>query len=150
MIRRIPRAQAEGRSAPLSHAPLPSGSTLHEAADDTRGPQRSALARALTLLLSEELRAAPEQIERVLTRELLRTRHAQELMVRLHPEDLALLQSSEHYERALELSGKLSFVPDPALSRGGCTLSSNLGEVDAQLETRLALVLALLDQGALV
>jgi flagellar assembly protein FliH len=150
VIRRVPRAEATGRSEPLLSAPPPSVAARHGSTDEVLGTQRPALARALALLLGEELRLSPEQIERVLARELLRMRRAAEIVVRIHPEDLALLKPTAHYAQALELTGKLSFEADPALSRGGCTLSSNLGEIDAKLETRLALVLTLLEQGALV
>jgi flagellar biosynthesis/type III secretory pathway protein FliH len=50
---------------------------------------------------------------------------------------------------ALELEGSLELAPDATLSRGGCVLTSNLGEVDAQIETRLELALTLLRSGAL-
>jgi flagellar biosynthesis/type III secretory pathway protein FliH len=149
MIRRIPRSELAGRSEPLFASPV-SGADPRAPADETLAAQRPAIARALTLLLSEELRLSPEHIERVLTRELARMRRGREIVVRIHPDDLALLQPSAHYAQVLELAGQLSFAADPTISRGGCTLSSNLGEVDATLETRLSLVLTLLQQGALV
>jgi flagellar assembly protein FliH len=111
--------------------------------------QRTALSCALVMLLSEELRLAPEHIQQVLARELLRVRRASWLVVRVHPEDLALLKAPEHYVATLELEGKLALCADETISRGGCVLVSNLGEVDAQLETRLSLALTLLKSGAL-
>jgi flagellar biosynthesis/type III secretory pathway protein FliH len=107
------------------------------------------LARALTLLLSEELRLQPEHIARVLERELLRVRRAKCVVVSVHPDDLLLLKAPHHYVAALELEGSLALTPDPAVSRGGCVLSSNLGEIDARVETRLELALTLLRSGAL-
>ncbi len=156
MIRRIPAAQAAGRAEPFLAAPVAARETTAGGVDARTGTpdddarRRAAVARALTLLLSEELRLAPEQIERVLSRELTRVRQAREIVVHVHPEDLALLRAPEHYAHALELAGTLKLEADAALSRGGCTLSSNLGEIDARLETRLGLVLVLLERGALI
>jgi flagellar biosynthesis/type III secretory pathway protein FliH len=165
MIRRIPAARARGHTEPFSTA-APGDSVRGEAdpaslaqatarvdqagAAAAAAGQRAAVARALTLLLSEELRLAPEHIERVLERELGRLRRAREIVVHVHPDDLALLRAPHHFAHSLELEGTLKLVPEPALSRGGCTLGSNLGEIDARLETRLGLVLTLLERGALV
>jgi flagellar assembly protein FliH len=155
VIRRIPAAEAAGRSEPFPAAAPPTGDAArgdagpNARAGDEAARQRASVARALTLLLSEELRLAPEQIEYVLERELARVRRAREIVVHVHPDDLLLLRAPDHYARALELEGTLRLEADPALSRGGCTLSSNLGEIDARLETRLGLVLTLLERGAL-
>jgi hypothetical protein len=114
MIRRIPATEAAGRVEPFPAAlPRPSEGARGEAVPASLGPacldrgrstdeatrQRAAVARALTLLLSEELRLAPEQIERVLERELARVRCAREIVVHVHPDDLALLRAPDHYAR---------------------------------------------------
>jgi flagellar assembly protein FliH len=147
VIRRIPHSEVLRRAQPLEDASersfVPSGA---ESAEPTE-VACTALARALTLLLSEELRLAPEHIRHVLARELLRVRRAKQVVVRVHPDDLALLAAPDAYIRELELTGKLAFSADPTLTRGGCVLTSNLGEVDAQLETRLSLALSVLRHG---
>jgi flagellar biosynthesis/type III secretory pathway protein FliH len=147
VIRHVPRAQVQGAEPLLTAARAEQADAAR--AGDAHDTKRAALARALTLLLSEELRLAPEQIEHVLARELARVRRARTLVVRLHPDDLALVQIGDHYTRGLELAGKLTFLADATLTRGGCVLSSNLGEIDATLETRLTLVLTLLERGTL-
>ena len=160
MIRRIPREHAEGRVQPLQDGPRQTSQDARAELCSRADPRAStdsarthahtaALSRALTLLLSEELRLAPEHIAHVVERELLRVRTASQVILRLHPDDLAWLKTAAEYTVQLELSGKLSLSADAAVSRGGCFIASNLGEVDAQLETRLSLALKLLESGAL-
>jgi flagellar assembly protein FliH len=144
VIRRVPHGEVLGRAQPLEG---PSARSLTPSGGEPAEPSASehtALARALTLLLSEELRISPEHIRQVLARELLRVRRAKQVLVRVHPNDLALLAAPDDYIRELELAGKLAFCADPTLTPGGCVLTSNLGEVDAQVETRLSLALTLL------
>jgi flagellar assembly protein FliH len=148
VIRRIPQAETAGRVDALSAPRAAYEARVPTAAEQAR-QQHAAMARALTLLLSEELAARPEHIAHVLERELVRVRRAREVVVRLHPEDLALLRAPDHAHAELLLDDRLSLVADDAVSRGGCLLSSPLGDVDAQLETRLGLALTLLQSGAL-
>jgi flagellar assembly protein FliH len=148
VIRRIPMTEVQGRAEPLYRAARGTVEALDDRRVDANAQQQAALARALTLLLSEELQLSPTHIRRVLERELLRVRTATQLIVRVHPDDLALLASSADYVATLELAGSLEFVSDATLARGGCVLTSNLGEIDARIETRLGLALALLRSGA--
>ncbi len=55
-----------------------------------------------------------------------------ELRVRLHPQDLALLQSLGAVEKYWTLQA------DPALARGDCVLEGERSRLDARVETRLA------------
>ncbi len=54
--------------------------------------------------------------------------------IRIHPEDLALLQRNLN---GLPPTHQFEFKEDPTLSRGGIILTSTAGVVDATLETRL-------------
>jgi flagellar assembly protein FliH len=105
------------------------------------------LGLALVALLGEELRLRPEHIRDVVARELARVSRARHVELRVHPADLALLPPSATLVDHAELRGALTVSPDPTLERGGCVLLTNLGEVDARLETRLALALSLLRSG---
>jgi flagellar assembly protein FliH len=57
------------------------------------------------------------------------------LTLKLHPIEALQLKTS------LPADTGVRIVSDPALSRGGCVLQSDLGDVDASLETRFAAVL---------
>jgi hypothetical protein len=64
---------------------------------------------------------------------LARMGDADDVALRAHPDDLA---------RLADLDPRIARIADPALSRGGCLLQSASGELDATVETRVALLLA--------
>ena len=64
-----------------------------------------------------------------------------ELTVALHPDDMALLE--QHQSSLLNRSSAfpvLRFRADPKLSRGGCTVETKFGEIDARRETKIELL----------
>lgn len=147
MLRRIPHAAPEAASAiPLQlGAPL---TTLRNALAEAGREQQlrarliAQLPQLLRALLAEELALRPDHIAALAERELASVRRAREIELRLHPDDVAQLEPVERMRARLELLGSLRVVEDGALARGGCVLITNLGEVDARLETRLELGLA--------
>lgn len=92
-------------------------------------------------LLGTTLQAEPEKIASLLRPHLTRMRRAQQIVLRLHPEDHAYLQKHPHLLTQLseqqQLEGRLELRSDASLSRGGCVIETNLGELDARVETRL-------------
>lgn len=90
----------------------------------------TALARQVVMA---ELRTQPELIQQVLHEALkqLPSRH-HPVRVQVNPEDQAILASyaQSHDER-------ISWIPDPAIERGGCIVLSGPSRIDATLETRL-------------
>ncbi|HEX8778995.1 MAG TPA: FliH/SctL family protein, partial [Rhodanobacter sp.] len=84
-------------------------------------------------VVAHELRLSPELVVRAV-REAASALPAatRELRVRLHPQDLALLQSLGAVEKHWRL------LADPALARGDCVLESERSRLDARAETRLA------------
>ncbi|HEX6244987.1 MAG TPA: FliH/SctL family protein [Polyangiales bacterium] len=147
MIRHVPRASLAEPPTPLELAPAAAEPVGAADEPPVRAAGGAHVAAALVALLSEELRLRPEHIVSVVERELARLRRAHYVELRVHPADLALLPSVSELATRLELRGALTAVSDPALEPGGCLLLSNLGEVDARLETRLSLALALLRSG---
>ena len=144
MIRRIAREAIKGQLEPLQGATsTPISTQAVPLATSAR------VARALVALLDEELRLAPEHIQQVVDRELGRVQRARNVHLRVHPDDLALLDTPEALRARQELRGPLSIEADPSLTRGGCVLDTDTGQIDAQLETRLSLALALLRSGVL-
>jgi flagellar assembly protein FliH len=88
-------------------------------------------------IVRQELARRPE-LAANLVREALRlaTGHAR-VVLRLHPEDLALLRQGIMPEVArLVNAGDVQVLPDAAVSRGGCTLESESLHVDGRLETQ--------------
>lgn len=100
-------------------------------------------------LLGVTLQSEPDKILALLRPHLARMRRAQRLVLRLHPEDAAWLQ--EHPEALNELreqhtlASSLELRSDPTITRGGCVVESNIGDLDARVETRLTLLASALD-----
>jgi flagellar biosynthesis/type III secretory pathway protein FliH len=148
VIRRLPSAALSAPPEPISFVPsAPQSSPAPTPPVLDRKRASAALARALVALLGEELSARPEHVASVVERELSRVRGARHVTLHAHPADLALLEPVDDLCARLELSGVLTFSADASLERGGCVLESDLGEIDARLETRLALALSLLQNG---
>ena len=112
------------------------------------GQVAASVARTATALARQvvrsELVARPELIAQVASEAvnavLLSARH---IRVFVHPDDLALVQAGAG-EALAARQGRL--LADPALSRGGCRIESDLGSIDARIETRWAQAAATLGQ----
>jgi flagellar biosynthesis/type III secretory pathway protein FliH len=105
-----------------------------------RDAQRAILLVA-TKLLAGALETDPERIAGLIDPLLARVRRAESVRIRLHPEDARALEPRLCELRArAELEGSLVLVSDPGLERGGCVVESDLGELDARLETRVTLL----------
>lgn len=107
-----------------------------------------ALAHTAVLLarqvLRDELQARPEAVAQV-AREALDTiaASARQVTVRVHPDDLPLVGNVA--QDTLQARGA-RLLADPAITRGGCRVESDLGAVDASIETRWARAAASLGQ----
>lgn len=106
-------------------------------ADAEREVARVALAAA-ERLVGEALALAPERIASIVGDELARARRAREVTVRVHPDDAPHVESL----RALITAragrpGTFSVRADPAVTRGGCLVETDLGTIDARLETKI-------------
>lgn len=146
MIRRIPKADLTAAPRPL-WPPEPSLAATQPEAVATRSSPH-VLEAALRALLQEELALKPEHICAVVDRELLRLQRARTVTLHVHPLDARLLAPCASYVEGLSLRGVLCVVEDESVTRGGCILHSNLGDVDASVETRLAAALKLIAEGA--
>lgn len=92
-------------------------------------------------LVDSELSLRPELVLSVVQGALSDIADASEAVVELHPEDLALVEGPL-------ASGeiKLTFRPDPSLTRGGCKVHSSVGDVDATREGRLSRMQARIEE----
>ncbi|MEF7613068.1 FliH/SctL family protein [Aquincola sp. MAHUQ-54] len=95
-------------------------------------------------VVREELAARPELVARVaeeaVNAVLLSARH---IRVFVHPEDLPLVASGA--AEALEARGA-RLMPSGQLQRGGCLIESDVGRIDARIDTRWAQAAAVLGQ----
>jgi flagellar assembly protein FliH len=87
-----------------------------------------------------ELKTQPDEIIAVVRETVgLLPIVARQVRVHLHPEDAELVRS-----RLAIASGEVawSIVEDPMLARGGCRVTSETSNIDAQLEQRLGAAIA--------
>jgi flagellar assembly protein FliH len=85
-----------------------------------------------------EIAGNPQIVLETLKRALKAAVRSDEYHIRLHPQDLALV--SEHKPLLLaSVSGlrNITLEADPGLARGGCLVESNLGQVDASIDSQL-------------
>ena len=145
-------AQAEGYAAGQAAAARQLFDLAAAQAELEKRADHDATQAALLIagqLLGTTLCGEPDKILALLRPHLARMRRAQRLVLRLHPEDVAWLQSHPHRLNELReqhtLASSLELRSDPAITRGGCVVESNLGDLDARVETRLALLAKALD-----
>jgi flagellar biosynthesis/type III secretory pathway protein FliH len=92
-------------------------------------------------IVGEELALSPERITSIVAPLIARLRRASVLTLRLHPEDAAFVQ--HHASEVLASSSsktRIQIEADPAIARGGCLVVSDIGSLDARLESRLDLM----------
>lgn len=91
-------------------------------------------------MVRRELRTDPAQIITVIRESVGRLpAAARDVRVHLHPEDAAVVRellAQPASDRAW------SIVEDPALSRGGCVVRTDISQIDARLDSRLNAVVA--------
>ncbi|MCM5679376.1 flagellar assembly protein FliH [Schlegelella sp. S2-27] len=112
------------------------------------------LAGSLALVASElarqvvrsELQTQPALIEAVAQEALSTLLHsARHIRVHVHPDDHQLL--AEQGQLDLE-SRQARLVPDASVSRGGCVVESDIGVIDAAIETRWRQAVSALGQNS--
>jgi flagellar biosynthesis/type III secretory pathway protein FliH len=134
-------AIAEGRATGYAEAAKQLLDLARLRSEQLRRVEQEALRAVLLVaaeLVGKTLAAAPSDIADLLAPHLARMRRAQHVVLHVNPLDAAWLGEHEAELRArVELAGSLELRENDAISRGGCLLESNIGELDARLETRL-------------
>jgi flagellar assembly protein FliH len=81
---------------------------------------------------------SPELIEAVVREAVTQTKETAEILVQLHPDDLALLRSHQSpIIQGLPEAGPLKFIGSSEISRGGCLVQTRFGLLDARRETKI-------------
>ncbi len=93
--------------------------------------------RAVEALVGEELAQQPEHV-RATVRALVReVRAAARVLVHVHPEDRKLLPSAPELAEQAEAQGVIEIMADVSLARGDCLISSDRGDIDGRICTKL-------------
>jgi flagellar assembly protein FliH len=73
----------------------------------------------------------------------------EEVSIRVNPADLEAVRAQRTvFEKMVEGLRKFEIVPDAAIDAGGCSIETNLGNVDARLNTQIATLQAALENTA--
>jgi len=113
---------------------------LEDALDDAVGAQLAELALAIARqVVRRELKADPAQILTIVRETVqLLPLTARDVRIVLHPEDAALVRE----RLAPANTGRAwTIAEDPMITRGGCRVTSETGQIDARLEAQLASVI---------
>jgi flagellar biosynthesis/type III secretory pathway protein FliH len=92
-------------------------------------------------IVGEELQLSPERIAAIVAPLIARLRRSSVITLRLHPEDAVLARHhASEWQATARSSARIQVDGDASVSRGGCVVMSDIGSLDARLESRLALM----------
>ncbi len=75
---------------------------------------------------------------RSIVRQALESAIGERITVRLNPEDYAVVAADEmEFRDILDRTKRISFKEDETVGKGGCIVETEVGTIDAQLETQL-------------
>lgn len=101
--------------------------------------------RVAEKLLDEALALQPERVNRIVASCLRRATAAHRMEIRVHPNDQPLVEAALPRLSPLTDAELLVVQSDAAVSRGGCVIASEHGELDGQLQTQLEAILRALE-----
>jgi flagellar assembly protein FliH len=92
-------------------------------------------------VIGEHLEADPAIVSRIVQDCIADLEPTTSIDVHVHPDDLALVEHDRaELERLVHGTGDVKITADTEIARGGCRIVSPVGEVDASIETRLAVL----------
>ncbi|MGQ9512516.1 FliH/SctL family protein [Thermodesulfitimonas sp.] len=93
-------------------------------------------------IVAAELKTNQEVVLAIIKEALTLVRDRPQVLVLVHPDDLAICQQARpQFEALLPDKAVLRILPDPAVERGGCVIDTGEGVVDATLASRWAMLL---------
>ncbi len=87
-------------------------------------------------VLMQEIQADRHHIDPIVTEALSRVPNRTDVVVHLHPDDLARCEQAGESDEASDKS-TVSFVADPKIKRGGCLLQTSRGDVESSIDGQL-------------
>lgn len=92
-------------------------------------------------ILTREAGISEDVVLNVVREALRQTEEPEKVLVRLHPEDLEVLRnSSEALAELNDRSDTITLQADSGISRGGCFVETEFGEIDARIEQQFRVV----------
>ncbi len=93
-------------------------------------------------VIGEQIAVDPDTVKRIAIKALQESIIGDSASIVVHPEDKELLDDVE--EELVRIAGgsAISIEANPKMSRGGCIIRSDFGEVDAQIENLIDVITA--------
>jgi flagellar assembly protein FliH len=90
------------------------------------------------MALGDQIEKNPGLIRHVIKSAVLKLQSREQMTIRVNPKDIAEAEKvRQDISKEVEDIEKVSFKGDPLVSRGGCVLETNMGSIDARVETQL-------------
>jgi type III secretion protein L len=94
--------------------------------------------RVAEKIIGEQLKLRPETIVEIVKEVLQSVRFGKHLIIQVNEEDAPHVRPRiDRLKASLGVSNEVEIVASPSIPRGGCLIESELGVVDARLETQL-------------
>lgn len=87
-------------------------------------------------IVGQELETDKETIKNIVSTALQNARQKERITIRVNPSDLQTVQNNGEQFKSTAQSKFIDFVADPRVEKGGCLIESEVGTVDARLETQ--------------
>ncbi len=112
--------------------------SLREQFYDTAEPEVIKLVGQIAEKVMGKLAKEHGQLIKAVVRQAIEAAIGDRIVVRVNPEDFVLLQADDtELRELLDRTKRLHFKEDDSISQGGCIVETEVGTIDAQLETQL-------------
>lgn len=109
-----------------------------------RNAEKEAVELALAIsekIIAREVSANGGIVAGVVREALREVVDQDDISVRLNPDDLEFVRETKHeFSDLVRNIDNLSFEPDESVTRGGCHIETNFGDIDARIEQKIELV----------
>lgn len=92
-------------------------------------------------IIQDEIATRPETVMKTLDEALTKVSDLEEVIVKVNPEDLPMVQTQEEaFRDRLKSVRRVEFTSSPKIQRGGVLIETGSGTVDAQIKTQLSVI----------
>lgn len=111
---------------------------MRESFFETAEPEVIQLVMSIAEKVIAKLAEEHKEVVRAIVRQALERSLGDRITVRIHPEDLKRLKDEDlQFKDMLDRTKQLHFKEDESIQKGGCVVETEIGTIDAQLETQL-------------
>jgi len=89
-------------------------------------------------IIRKEVELGPNIIKAIAQQAIKKAAHRKKVIIRVNAADLEDIEKEREFLRERSGSPDVIILPDPTVGPGGCVLETDLGTVDARIETQLA------------